>query len=264
MNNLRNNSPYSKRILLVVRYIAVITLILLTIVTSRGIYSFVSSNFYSMYDTSVRIKVIINILINLVIIVFAFLLIYKPERFFLIGIGSLLYSLSIAFMSSSSTMSLLMLGVSIATFVIRFNTKKKYTFIIFGTIYIVELLLPLLQKVDSYIEVVLTKIGITFTLLIMVYFFSEYAKQKGINIGTKEKILNIALYPGLERSDLMLLQDVLNNMKYKDIAHKIHGSEGALRNKLSRIYKILEVGDRTGFLTIYSGYKLIFEPENNI
>ena len=69
------------------------------------------------------------------------------------------------------------------------------------------------------------------------------------------------LYPGLERSDLMLLQDVLNNMKYKDIAQKIHGSEGALRNKLSRIYKILEVGDRTGFLTIYSGYKLIFEPE---
>ena len=110
MDSLKNNSPYSNRILLAVRYIASITFLLLTIVTSRGIYYFVSSNFYSEYDTLQRIKGFINILINLVIIVFALLLVFKPERFFLIGIGSLLYSLSIAFMNSSSAMSLLMLG----------------------------------------------------------------------------------------------------------------------------------------------------------
>ena len=264
MDSLKNNSPYSNRILLAVRYIASITFLLLTIITLRGIYYCVSSNFYSEYNTLQRIKGFINILINLVIIVFALLLVFKPERFFLIGIGSLLYSLSIAFMNSSSAMSLLMLGVSVATFIIRYNTKKKNAFIFFGTVYLVELLLPLLQGVDSYLEVTLMKIGITFTLLIMIYFFSESAKQKGINLGNNNKILNIALYPGLERSDFLLLQDILNNMKYKDIARKIHGSEGALRNKLSRIYKILEVGDRTGFLTIYSGYKLIFEPEKNI
>ena len=60
---------------------------------------------------------------------------------------------------------------------------------------------------------------------------------------------------------MILLQDIMTQMKYKEIATKIHGSEGALRNKLSRIYKILEVGDRTGFLTIYSGYELIYDPE---
>lgn len=60
---------------------------------------------------------------------------------------------------------------------------------------------------------------------------------------------------------MYLLQDVLENKKYKEITQKIHDSEGALRNKLSKIYKILEVGDRTGFLTIYSGYELVYEPE---
>ena len=62
---------------------------------------------------------------------------------------------------------------------------------------------------------------------------------------------------------MYLLQQVHDNKKYKEIAQSIHGSEGALRNKLSKIYKILEVGDRTGFLTIYSGYELIYEPEQS-
>ena len=105
------------------------------------------------------------------------------------------------------------------------------------------------------------KIAITLILFIIVFFFYEFAKQEGIKEGVKDKILNLANYKGIDRSDLFLLQDILDNKKYKEIAQKLHGSEGALRNKLSRIYKILEVGDRTGFLSIYSGYKLVYEPE---
>ena len=93
------------------------------------------------------------------------------------------------------------------------------------------------------------------------FFFSEYTKQVGKNLATKDKVLNLAEFKGLDRSDMYLLQQVLDNVKYKEIAQKIHGSEGALRNKLSKIYKILEVGDRTGFLSIYSGYELLYEPE---
>ena len=85
--------------------------------------------------------------------------------------------------------------------------------------------------------------------------------QKSVKDISPDKVLNIADYKNLTRSDMLLLQDILDGMKYKEIAKKINGSEGALRNKLSRIYKTLEVGDRIGFTTIYSGYSLIFEPQ---
>ena len=100
-----------------------------------------------------------------------------------------------------------------------------------------------------------------FAFLICIFFIYQFAKQNGVREGSKDKVLNLAQFKGLDRSDMILLQDIMTQMKYKEIAKKIHGSEGALRNKLSRIYKILEVGDRTGFLTIYSGYELIYDPE---
>ena len=129
----------------------------------------------------------------------------------------------------------------------------------FLLLYLFELFIPLREGITVFLNVFFARVGISILLGIMLFFAFEYAKQIATKNATKEKVLNLAQYQGLERSDMFLLQAILDNKKYKEIAYEIHGSEGALRNKLSRIYKILEVGDRTGFLTIYSGYKLIFE-----
>ena len=160
-------------------------------------------------------------------------------------------------------MGIPMFTLGVATFAIRgfFLKKTKLKIAIFAAIYLISLIIPVFYD-DQFSEHFITKIAISFVTLISLFFFTEYARQRGSIRATKDKILNIASYKGLDRSDMYLLQQVLDNKKYKEIAHSIHGSEGALRNKLSKIYKILEVGDRVGFLTIYSGYELVYEPES--
>ena len=124
-----------------------------------------------------------------------------------------------------------------------------------------ELLIPLREGLEVFFNVFFEKLGASILLGFLLFFSCEFAKQQGIRANVKNKVLNLAQYKGIDRSDMYLLQQVLDNKKYKEIAKKMHGSEGALRNKLSKIYKILEVGDLIGFLTIYSGYTLIYEPE---
>ena len=158
-----------------------------------------------------------------------------------------------------------MLCVTFSTLLLRgnFNNNKKKILLTFIILYLFELLIPLRQGFEIFINVFFQKIGTTILLGIIGFFSFEYCRQIFSNESTNEKIMNIAKFKGLDRSDMYLLQQVLDNKKYKEIAQSIHGSEGALRNKLSKIYKILEVGDRTGFLTIYSGYELIYEPEQS-
>ncbi len=206
----------------------------------------------------------------ILILVFRFLIIFlliwlsiKPQNFILIGIISLIAFIDNNIFTSGNYINIILYALFISTFLIRgwFNTYKilKYGFSIL--LYIIELLPSFFVHNEDYLSIFLTKIAFSILTLAVIFFFSEYAKQTGIKAGSGTRTLNLASFKGIERSDMFLLQDVLNNMKYKDIAQKIHGSEGALRNKLSKIYKILEVGDRTGFLTIYSGYTLIYEPE---
>ena len=75
-----------------------------------------------------------------------------------------------------------------------------------------------------------------------------------------EKILNLALYDGLKESDVELLKCVLNNQQYKVIAINMHKSEGAVRNRLNKIYDTIGVLDRIGFLTTFTGFDVIFKP----
>ncbi len=252
---------YSPVILKTVKIIAIFTLLILILSLSRSIPEYIKEFYGKDIHIFYKISYITRIAVNLITIVFAIILIFHPHKFFLIGLGSLLQSLSIATFSPYSYMSQMMLCITIGTFLVRtnqiFNKTRQIIFI--AVIYLYELLIPFIYD-DVSVIIIMEKLGGTFTLLITIFFFYQFAKQNGLREGAKEKVLNLANYPGLERSDMLLLQDVLNKMKYKEIAQKIHGSEGALRNKLSKIYKILEVGDRTGFMTIYSGYELIYEP----
>ena len=134
---------------------------------------------------------------------------------------------------------------------------------IFIPVTLFEIFFQLTKGMEIFWIMTYQKLQIVFTVAISIFFFCQHQKQNTIKDLTKDKVLNLAAFKGLERSDLYLLEDVMNNLKYKEIAKKINGSEGALRNKLSKIYKILEVGDKIGFLTIYSGYKLIYEPDND-
>lgn len=88
--------------------------------------------------------------------------------------------------------------------------------------------------------------------------------ERKISESTKE--LNLAefadtnLIPnGLVLRDAEWLQEILKGKRYKEIASEAGIKEQTVKNRLSKIYKILEVGDRQGFLNVYKGYKIIFD-----
>ena len=58
-----------------------------------------------------------------------------------------------------------------------------------------------------------------------------------------------------------MLRRVLANQQYKVIAVDFNRTEGTIRNRLNKVYDILGVGDRTGFITTYSGFEVVYEPE---
>ena len=253
---------YSKKTLNGIRIIASATLILLLLTTCNKIYNFIINDFYKSFDQIIKNGEIISLFLNCIIIFFSVILIKQPHRFLLISIASLLFSIVDEIYNTDSYSSFLMLAVAIATFLFRFNYKshKKLALVVFIPVILFDFLFQLTKGTAIFVEMTWQKIEFLFAFAISTFFFCEYSKQNFLRETLKDKVLNLADYKGIERSDLYLLQDVMNNVKYKEIAKKINGSEGALRNKLGKIYKILEVGDKTGFLTIYSGYTLIYEP----
>ena len=255
---------YAKKFIKAVSIFSIFAAVLLTFRTGMRIFDMiVNYPEYQVLTKSLFIRYVTVIITNLIFIGIFIFLIFTPQKFILIGIIALFYSFD-ALMTNIQQpyMGIPMFTLGIATFAIRgfFLKKKKLKISIFAAMYVISLIVPVFYD-DEFSEHFITKIAISFITLIAIFFFSEYANQTGSKQATKEKILNIASFKGLDRSDMYLLQQVLDNKKYKEIAHSIHGSEGALRNKLSKIYKILEVGDRVGFLTIYSGYELIYNPE---
>ena len=255
---------YTKKFIKIVSIIAIMATVLLAFRTGMRIFDIIVN--YSEYEVLPKsqyfqyIEIIISNLFFIAIFIF---LIFKPQKFILIGLIALFYSFDALLRSYQNPyIGIPMFTLCIATFAIRgfFLNNRKLKISIFAAIYVICLIAPVFYDND-FTEHFITKIAISFTTLLSLFFFTEYSKQRGSKQATKDKILNIASFKGLDRSDMYLLQQVLDNKKYKEIAQMIHGSEGALRNKLSKIYKILEVGDRTGFLTIYSGYELVYEPE---
>ena len=253
---------YTQKNLKFIRIISLAILILISYTTPIKFFDFLEDVKKVPYTGLDYLLVTIIFLLNISLIIVSALLLKYPEKFFLIGIEALAYSLGMAIVDSNAIMSLLMLCVTFSTLLLRsnFDKAKKKILIAFAFLYLFELLIPLKNGLEDFYRTLTDKIGISIIMGIILFFFFEYAKQIIKKESTKEKKLNIALYDGLERSDMFLLQDVLDHKKYKEIAKNIHGSEGYLRNKLSKIYKTLEVGDRTGFLAIYSGFEVIYEP----
>ena len=258
-----NQHIYTHKNLKAIKIISLAILILISLTTPFKLYKVFKELKTISYSTLEIILSVFSFLLNFLLIVFSAILIKYPQKLFLIGIEALAYSLTMSIFDSEAMMSLLMLCVTFSTLLLRgnFNNNKKKILLTFIILYLFELLIPLRQGFEIFLNVFFQKIGTSILIAIIGFFSFEYCKQIFSKESSNEKILNIAKFKDLDRSDMYLLQQVLDNKKYKEIAHSIHGSEGALRNKLSKIYKILEVGDRVGFLTIYSGYELVYNPE---
>ena len=55
---------------------------------------------------------------------------------------------------------------------------------------------------------------------------------------------------------------MLQKKQYLEISQIVSRSEGTIRNRLNKLYDILEVADRIGFVTTYAGYEITYEIDN--
>ena len=141
---------------------------------------FIDNDIFLSIETKVEIILsIFSFLLNFLLIVFSAILIKFPQKLFLIGIEALAYSLGMSIFDSEAIMSLLMLCVTFSTLLLRgnFNNNKKKILLTFIILYLFELLIPLRQGFEIFINVFFQKIGTTILLGIIGFFSFEYCKQ---------------------------------------------------------------------------------------
>ncbi len=252
---MNTNFFYSKKALTIVKVASFFALLLLlianiNILNSTNFFKRVKNNYY-----------IFSFIENNCIIIITFFLLLKPQKFALIGIISLWYSIVIAFRSSDNMMCIPMFFLTFGTFLVRglFSKYKKSKISIFICIYLYEILIPLHFGISDFIESTILKIAYSFVIILSYFFISEFHISKVLVDINTVHVLNLANFKGINRCDIDLLEKVLENKKYKEIASELRGNPGTIRNRLNKLYDILNVGDRTGFITRYYGYKIVYE-----
>ena len=101
-------------------------------------------------------------------------------------------------------------------------------------------------------------LGVILVLGLFTFFLRAYYLD---SIMYEEKRLNIASFPDLTERDLRILKKIQDGYKYYMIESKEDYSEGGLKNRLHKVFKILEVGDKQGFLSCYSDWELYYNPQ---
>lgn len=139
--------------------------------------------------------------------------------------------------------------------------KHKKIKIAFAIIFLTALISYKLHLgTKQFLSYMLKCFAYTLLFLLQFFFLTAVLQKKDAE---KEKVLNLCDYLTLKKSDLILLELVQQNKLYKEIAVIVNKSEGTIRNRLNRIYHILDVIDRMGFISAYSNYKIIYEENTS-
>lgn len=200
---------------------------------------------------------------NTLTVMLLIILSIKPQKLGLLAICSFYYSLSCSIFDLNNPMSICMFFLGICILYVRgeflLHTKRKI--ILIFIIYILMTLAKIHFGIDVFFEQLLYQFGYTLVLGIIFLLFIitiQYQKTPKKNVS---KILNLADYLGLVKNDVLLLKEVLAKKQYKEIAIDLYRAEGTIRNRLNKIYDILGVMDRMGFISTYIGYEIVFQKD---
>ena len=114
---------YTNKNLTIIKIISLAVLILICYGTVNKFYNLIhnSNNDYTIIDICL---IILSFSLNFMLITFSAIMLKYPQKFSLIGIESLVYSLSMSIIDSNSYLSLLMLCVTFSTLLLRNNFEK--------------------------------------------------------------------------------------------------------------------------------------------
>lgn len=250
-----NNQLYSKKFLNAIRIISSIAAIILILSTINVIiYGNEYNNPKEIFSNQVG-----TIIVNLFCLLCSTLLIIFPKKFSLISLMSFLYAFLIFLDEPLNLMGPLMALLSYFTLDARYFFRKNripktILFIaILGCALLSEIRFGFYVFFNSLFNIISTIFVISLSL-----FFIKTKISIDVVSNLQPKILVLSTFPNTNERDVELLKYVLQNKQYKEIAQLTFRTEDTIRNRLNKIYDILQVGDRIGFLTIYTGYEITF------
>lgn len=202
---------------------------------------------------------IIYVNIENFIFIIAFLFLYLfPQKLELLSLMSFWYSIDIFIFDSNNYLGILMYFLGFTLLYVRgyFLKRKKIKILFFHFIFVILIILHSLLNSNNWLGYVIDCLAYIFILCLISIFQNITTSQKIASY----KTLNLAEYSSLKESDVQLLEAVLDNKQYKVIAIESKKTEGAIRNRLNRIYDILDVFDKQGFLASYYGCQIVYIP----
>ncbi len=170
-----NSKPFQ----LAVRIFGLFAAALLIVTTSPRLVDFIKNDFYSS-QPEVKLDYLISITMNLIVIVIGIIMAIKPSLYFLIGLGSFMYSVVIASAGPLNMMHIPMLFLTIGI-LLSLDFYKKHKSLVIGIIAgicLYEVFIPLRYDVQTFITSLIQKLGYTFTILIAIFFFVQSKKDK--------------------------------------------------------------------------------------
>lgn len=260
---MKKISFYDKKFLFGIRCFAIICLIFLTGIEA---YNRVKRPLY--FEGSIDFNSLFMLIQNTSVIIFAYLLALFPYKLELLAIPAFIYAFSCNIMEKHNPMGICMYFLGISLLYLRgfFIKHKKPKIIIFLIICFLLIIgeFYLYNTISDYLNSIIDKLGYSLVLSIISFLLISY-KNTTFNSDSNQtpKKLNLAEFPGLVINDIPLLQNVLQDKQYKEIAINVKKAEGTVRNRLNKIYDLLGVMDKMGFITNYLGYEIVFCPVQN-
>ncbi len=207
-----------------------------------------------------KIQCFIYIFLNSISVALSVKVAIQPQKIWPVTVVGFGYALSIFIFDSDieSFLGIFMFGLGVSRlyasgFFMTYGKRKSAVLIVSLMILFISRLRFGLINFSGFL---LKSLVYMMVCLVSLFF---YAVGKTHTFTKEKKILNIAEYPELNNSDVLLLQKVLEDKPYKVIAIELGLSEGGVRNRLCRIYHVLTVKDRTGFLFRYNGFKVVYD-----
>ena len=243
---MRFISLFSKNMALVYRCISIIASILILIYTTAnlilGNFSFTDFHLY----------------INLLALIFTIITIIFPIKTEFFATASFVYSVEILFTTilHQNVMGMMMYVLTCAILFSRGFFRKKRLFktvcavILFFIIFSTELRFGTADFVKSLFYVA----EYSFIIALIILFYYLYLRNQGKS--PIEKILDLSLFPDLTDRDKEWIELILKETKYSTIANQYNVTEGTVKNRMRRIFKILDVSDRIGFMATYGGFEI--------
>ncbi len=212
----------------------------------------------SFYYNNKEVWKYITVSINFISIIFIVLVAIFPKKLGFISVPCFIYAVIILVFEPDNQMGSFMFLLGIEILHIRgYFIKKKFlkNSIAFG-IYLLLVLTELQFGFSTFLVYLLNKIAyliIMFANLFCCIFYYHFFYEK-----KSDNSLNLKEYPDLNARDSEWLIMIQNHKTYKEIASTYNITEGTVRNRMNKVYKILEVGDKQGFKNLYSEYKISF------